>query len=127
MFPNRNTIKEKVYNQTEVSICHDKSDHTELKVDYLLPPANIYVISGFSGVGKGVICQALKNKQIDGKDVALIQSYTSRPQRSENDPYTFVTSEEFSAMVQANKFLEFNSDYAQGGVWYADRCCESSY
>lgn len=115
MFPNRNSIKEKVNNQTEDPICHDKSDHTELKVDYLLPPANIYVISGFSGVGKGVICQVLKNRQIDGKDVALIQSYTSRPQRSENDPYTFVTSEEFSAMVQANKFLEYNSDFAQGG------------
>lgn len=115
MFSNRDTIKEKVYNQSEEPICHDKSDHMEVKADYMLPPANIYVISGFSGVGKGVICQVLKNRQIDGKDVALIQSYTSRPQRSENDPYTFVTSDEFSDMVQANKFLEFNSDYAQGG------------
>ncbi len=85
------------------------------KEDYLFPFAKICVISGFSGVGKGTICQILKDRQIDGKDIALIQSYTSRSRRSENDPYTFVTPEEFASMVHDNKFLEFNSDYAQGG------------
>ena len=92
-----------------------KMSNYEDKEDYPFSSTKIYVISGFSGVGKGAICQFLKNRQIDGKDVALIQSYTSRPRRSENDPYTFVTREEFAAMVHANKFLEFNSDYAQGG------------
>lgn len=87
----------------------------EEKEIYPFSLAKICVISGFSGVGKGTICQILKGRQIDGKDVALIQSYTSRPRRSENDPYTFVSREEFAAMVQANKFLEFNSDFAQGG------------
>lgn len=85
------------------------------KENFPFSHAKICVISGFSGVGKGTICQILKDRQIDGKDVALIQSYTSRPRRSENDPYTFVTREEFAAMVYTNKFLEFNSDYAQGG------------
>lgn len=112
MFSRRDTIKETVYDQPEDSICHDKPNHIESKVDYLLPPANIYVISGFSGVGKGVICQVLKNRQIDGKDVALIQSYTSRAPRSENDPYIFVTCETFAAMAAANKFLEYNDAYS---------------
>ena len=80
---------------------------------YLLPPAKIYVISGFSGVGKGTICQILKTKQIEGKNVSLIQSYTNRGRRSENDPYTFVTRKAFAAMAAANKFLEYNDAYAE--------------
>lgn len=92
---------------------HVNSDHLGTKADYLLPPVNIYVISGFSGVGKGTICQILKDRQIDGKDVALIQSYTNRSPRSESDPYTFVTRETFAAMAEANKFLEYNAAYAE--------------
>lgn len=82
------------------------------KEDYTLSSAKLFVISGFSGVGKGTICQILKDRQIDGKDVALIQSYTSRSRRSEKDPYTFVTREEFAAMAEANKFLEYNDAYS---------------
>ena len=82
------------------------------KENYLLPPAKIYVISGFSGVGKGTICQILKSRQIEGKDVSLIQSYTSRERRSENDPYTFVSCETFAAMAAADKFLEYNDAYS---------------
>lgn len=97
------------------SACQDLLDHLGIKVNYPIVPAPLHVLSGFSGVGKGTIAEKLKGRQIDGKPVALIQSYTSRPRRSDNDPYTFVTREEFAAMVQANKFLEFNSDFAQGG------------
>ena len=91
---------------------HVTSDPLGTEADYLLPPVNIYVISGFSGVGKGTICQIMKDRQIDGKDATLIQSYTTRPPRSENDPYTFVTPEAFAAMADANKFLEYNDAYS---------------
>ncbi len=97
------------------SACQNLLDHLGIKVNYPLVPTPLHVLSGFSGVGKGTIAEKLKDRQIDGKPVALIQSYTSRSRRSENDPYTFVTREEFAAMVQSNKFLEFNSDFAQGG------------
>ena len=87
----------------------NKNDHGE----YIIPPAKIYVISGFSGVGKGTICQILKDRQIDGKNVALIQSYTNRLPRSTNDPYTFVSRKVFAEMAEANKFLEYNDAYAE--------------
>lgn len=91
---------------------HVTSDHLGTEANYLLPPVNIYVISGFSGVGKGTICQILKDRQIHGKDVTLIQSYATRPPQSKNDPYTFVTREKFAAMAEANKFLEYNDAYS---------------
>lgn len=97
------------------SACSDLLDHLGIHVHYPLPPAKLHVMSGYSGVGKGTIAQEICKLQIDGKPVALIQSYTNRPRRSENDPYTFVTREEFTAMAQANKFLEFNDAYAQNG------------
>lgn len=106
---------ESLEHRTSCSACSNLLDHLGIKVNYPLVPTPLHVLSGFSGVGKGTIAEKLKDRQIDGKPVALIQSYTSRPQRSENDPYTFVTREEFAAMVQSNKFLEFNSDFAQGG------------
>lgn len=89
------------------------SDNQKAHGEYIIPPAKIYIISGFSGVGKGTICQILKDKHIDGKAVALIQSYTNRLPRSENDPYTFVTREVFAEMAEANKFLEYNDAYAE--------------
>lgn len=94
------------------SACQDLLDHLGIKVDYPLPPAPLYIESGYSGVGKGTISKILKDRQINGKDVALIQSYTSRAPRSENDPYTFVTREMFAAMAEANKFLEYNDKYS---------------
>lgn len=106
---------ETLEHRTSCAACSDLLNHLGIKVNYPLIPAPLHVLSGFSGVGKGTIADKVKDRQIDGKPVALIQSCTSRPRRSENDPYTFVTREEFSAMVQANKFLEYNSDYAQGG------------
>lgn len=104
--------KAELHDHYEDSIRQSKSDSPGIESDYRLPPANIYVISGFSGVGKGTICQILKDRQIDGKDVALIQSYTSRTSRSDNDPYTFVSRETFAAMAEADKFLEYNHAYS---------------
>ena len=97
------------------SACSDLLDHLGIQVHYPLPPAKLHVMSGYSGVGKGTIAQEVCKLQIDEKPVALIQSYTNRPWRSENDPYTFVSREVFTDMAQANKFLEYNDAYAQNG------------
>lgn len=94
------------------SACQDLLDHLGIKVNYPLPPATLYVESGYSGVGKGTIAEKVKDRQISGKPVALIRSYTSRAPRSDNDPYIFVTRETFSAMAEANRFLEYNDAYS---------------
>lgn len=103
---------ETLENRLSCSACQDLLDHLGIKVNYPLPPAPLHVLSGFSGVGKGTIANKMKDRQIGGKPVALIQSYTSRAPRSENDPYTFVTREAFAAMAAANKFLEYNDAYS---------------
>lgn len=94
------------------SACQDLLDQLGIKVNYPLPPAPLHVLSGFSGVGKGTIANKVKERQIGGKPVALIQSYTSRAPRSDNEPYTFATRETFAAMAEANKFLEYNDAYS---------------
>lgn len=106
---------ESLDHRTSCSACSDLLEHLGIKVNYPLQPADLYVMSGYSGVGKGTIAEILKARQIDGKPVALIQSYTNRAPRSEKDPYTFVTREEFTAMAKAHKFLEFNDAYAKNG------------
>lgn len=103
---------ESLNHRLSCSACQDLLDHLGIKVDYPIPPTPLYIESGYSGVGKGTICKILKDRQINGKDVSLIQSYTSRAPRSENDPYTFVTREMFAGMAEANKFLEYNDKYS---------------
>ena len=106
---------ERLDHRLSCSACSDLLERLGIKVNYPLQPADLYVMSGYSGVGKGTIAEIIKARQIDGKPVALIQSYTNRAPRSENDPYTFVTREEFTAMANAHKFLEFNDAYAKRG------------
>lgn len=106
---------ETLEHRTSCSACSDLLDHLGIKVNYPLSPAELYVLSGYSGVGKGTVAKELIRRTINNKPVALIQSCTNRPPRSEKDPYTFVTREEFTAMVNAHKFLEFNDAYAQNG------------
>lgn len=104
--------------QLSCSACSDLLEHLGIKLSHPLPPGKIYVLSGFSGVGKGTVCQHLQNMQIDGKPVALIQSCTTRPPRSPNDHYTFLSRNEFDAMAKAGLFLEYDECddfYAQEG------------
>lgn len=106
---------ETLAHRTSASACSDLLDHLGIKVDFPLSPTELYVLSGYSGVGKGTVAEELKKQRIKNKPVAVIQSCTNRPPRSEKDPYTFVTRKEFTAMANAHKFLEFNDAYAQNG------------
>lgn len=108
-------IWESLEHRTSCSACSDLLEHLGVAINYSLNPAPIYVLSGFSGVGKGTICNKLRDRQIAGKPVALVQSYTNRTPRSSDDPYTFVSREEFTRLAQQNKFLEFNDAYAENG------------
>ena len=106
---------ETLEHRTSCSACSDLLDHLGIKVDFPLSPTELYILSGYSGAGKGTVAEELKKQKINNKPVALIQSCTSRSPRSDNDHYTFLTREEFTAMANAHKFLEFNDDYVQRG------------
>ena len=56
---------------------------------------NIYLIVGCSGSGKTTIVNALENKY----GLKSIQSYTTRPKRSENETgHTFISDEEYDKL-----------------------------
>lgn len=66
----------------------------------------IYVISGFSGVGKG----SLLNKVMENmkEQVELVKSCTTRLPRVEGEDYTFLSVEDFEKLNQEGGFLEMN-------------------
>ncbi len=74
----------------------------------------LYVISGPSGVGKGTICQKLIERN---KNISVSVSATTRAPRpidKDGVTYFFKTKEEFRAMIDADKFLEwavYNDNY----------------
>lgn len=65
------------------------------------------IISGPSGSGKTSLVQRLIQEQ----GYELVKSYTTRPQRSEEDEkqYVFVTEDVFFEMADRGEFLEFNA------------------
>lgn len=67
----------------------------------------LFVISGPSGVGKGVICKALL--LADDKIRFSVSATTRAPRPGEEHgvSYFFVTREEFEGMIQRNELLEY--------------------
>ena len=76
--------------------------------------ANLIVISGPSGVGKGTICTALREKN---KEIALsISATTRKPRTTDVDgvTYFFKSEDEFKEMIENDQFLEwavYNGQY----------------
>lgn len=76
--------------------------------------ANLIVISGPSGVGKGTICTALREKN---KEIALsISATTRKPRTTDVDgvTYFFKSENEFKEMIENDQFLEwavYNGQY----------------
>lgn len=69
----------------------------------------LIIVSGFSGAGKGSILKFLKERS----DIEIVRSVTTRPQRSTDDYYEFVSITEFDRRLAAGSFLEANR-YASG-------------
>ncbi len=67
----------------------------------------LFVISGPSGVGKGVICKALVLS--DPKICVSVSATTRKPRPGEENgvSYFFVSREEFERMIQAGELLEY--------------------
>jgi guanylate kinase len=85
---------------------------------FLLPPCNLLVLSGPSGVGKSTILRRLLDRH--PSRLRLSVSATTRPpRRGETDgiDYYFLSQEEFTRRRQAGKFLESCEVFGRGH-WY---------
>lgn len=75
----------------------------------------IIVFSGFSGVGKNTIINALRSRY---SSLVYIPSMTTREMRageSEGFPYFFVSKEEFMERIEKGYFIEYEQIH---GNWY---------
>jgi guanylate kinase len=66
------------------------------------------VISGPSGVGKGTLCQMLKDAH-PGNFATTVSHTTRQPRPGESDgiTYFYVTSVEFDSLISQNAFVEY--------------------
>lgn len=67
----------------------------------------LFVISGPSGVGKGVICKALLLADVKYAFPYPQQRAHRAPGEEHGVSYFFVTREEFEGMIQRNELLEY--------------------
>lgn len=66
----------------------------------------IFIVSGFSGSRKGTLVNKIMEKR---SDIKVVKSYTTRPKRSEDDFYNFVSEAEFDELERNNLLLESNT------------------
>ena len=80
----------------------------------------IYVVSGFSGVGKDTVLEKVahieKNVMQDRSKLWFSKSDTTRPTRNEADHYTFISKDEFLKRADAGYYLEMNT-YETGELY----------
>ena len=67
---------------------------------------NLIIVSGVSGVGKSTIVKRFIEE--NSKKYELARSVTTRKARTENEYYTFVSREEFQALLEEGTCLETN-------------------
>jgi len=67
----------------------------------------LFILSGPSGVGKGTVCKALKQR--DTNIAFSISATTRKPREGERDgvEYFFKSRKEFEQMIKENKLLEW--------------------
>jgi len=89
---------------------------------------NIVVICSFSGAGKDTITKYIS----DNYNYKMVISHTSRPVRpseSENNPYHFITKQQFEDMIAQEEFIEcrkYNTLVNNvPDVWYYGLHCDS--
>lgn len=75
----------------------------------------IIVFSGFSGVGKNTIINALRSRYSSLVYIPSMTTREMRPGESEGFPYYFVSKEEFMERIEKNYFIEYEQIH---GNWY---------
>jgi guanylate kinase len=67
----------------------------------------IFFISGPSGVGKGTLIKALKERHPEWVFPPSYSTRSMRPGEGQGDPYYFVSVEEFQRKINHHEFLEY--------------------
>lgn len=106
---------ETLHHRISASVADDLLKRLGVKVDYDVKPTELYVVSGASGVGKGTICKKLAGVDVNSKPIEVIKSVTTRPPRSENENYSFLTKERFVELATHHQLLEHNNAYSGNG------------
>lgn len=84
-----------------------------VEIDDPLSKEPIVVVGGFSGSGKGTLLEEIPSDYcVNGKQLAVITSMTTRKPRNASENYTFVSKEAFAQMVSEDAFLEYNEAYS---------------
>lgn len=76
----------------------------------------IFFISGPSGVGKGTLIDALRNRHPELIFPPSCTTRDPRPGEKEGETYYFISKEEFEAKIEAGDFLEYA--VVHGGNFY---------
>lgn len=76
----------------------------------------IFFFSGPSGVGKGTLIQALRERHSDWVFPPSCTTRDPRPGEVEGETYFFISKEEFQQKKEAGAFLEWAE--VHGGNWY---------
>ena len=71
----------------------------------------LIILSGPSGVGKGVVCKALMERNPNLKLSVSATTRGKRPGEIDGVSYFFKTDEEFKRMIVNDEFLEYTSVY----------------
>lgn len=75
----------------------------------------LFVLSAPSGTGKDTVIGMLKQQGMDFYLVASVTTRAPRPGESEDNPYHFVSQEEFDRLVAHDELLEYANVH---GNWY---------
>lgn len=111
-------VWERLDNRFSYSVCGDILKSLNVEVVDAIPPFQLLVLSGFSGVGKGTISKVLMSRAVGGYPIQTIRSVTTRKPRdmgkkdtSIHDDYTYIDRDTFDKMVQNYELLEYNASY----------------
>lgn len=90
----------------------------------------VFVLLGKTGSGKSTILNMIR--EVKGKEIEKLPSYTTRPMRSnekDSDEYFFITDDQFERMIEHDLLMEHRKyTQAQGDVWkYGTGFPESDY
>ena len=79
----------------------------------------VFVLLGKTGSGKSTILNMIR--EVKGKEIEKLPSYTTRPMRSNeknSDEYFFITDDQFELMIEHDLLMEHRKyTQAQGDVW----------
>lgn len=73
--------------------------------------ANVFVITGPSGVGKDSVIDAAKKKGLDSTSMITTSTRSMRPGEAEGQPYYFVSTQEFEDKIKHGDMVEYATVY----------------